>query len=155
PKIRSGKKDVDFGELKASIANKYPNVDMTTALAEAKAQYYLASNDWQAFKSAVGEYSAASDKGIDSYTLNTYAWAVFENCDDPACMEAALGWSKESIAKREVPTYVDTYANLLYKSGDKANAMLWQQKAIDQSSGDQQTTFKATLAKMQNDEPTW
>src|SRR5690606_29199827 len=112
-------------------------------------KYYFSQNNWPAFKDAVQEYIETSDHNISPAELNSYAWSVFENCDDIACLQAALAWSKTSISETEVPNFVDTYANLLYKSGDEEKAIRWQQKAVDNTAGHDKETFSATLRKMQ------
>jgi D-mannonate dehydratase len=58
------------------------------------------------------------------------------------------------------PIYVDTYANLLYKLGERNEALTWENKAIETSiknNGDPRdlNDFKANLAKMQQGKPTW
>ena len=57
--------------------------------------------------------------------------------------------------------YVDTYANLLYKVGRTAEAMKWEEFAIEKANerGEQGKDFlevyKDTLDKMRKGEPTW
>lgn len=155
PKIRNKEENIDFPTLQLQIEKDHPYVNMSASMARAKAQYYQGQKNWPAFKDAVEEYIAASETEVFSGMLNSYAWSIFENCDDAACLQAALAWSKKSIAEREEPVFVDTYANLLYKSGDKQNALIWQQKAVDNSTGRNQEAFRANLLKMQNGQPTW
>ncbi|ULT27698.1 hypothetical protein KUH03_14000 [Sphingobacterium sp. E70] len=63
--------------------------------------------------------------------LNNMAWSIFENCDDPACLKAASEWSKLSLEKeKDTPMFLDTFANLLYRLGDKDQAIKTQEKAI-------------------------
>lgn len=155
PRIRNKEEHIDFVALKNKIEKEYPYVDMTSTIARAKTKYYFSQDNWPAFKDAVQEYIETSDHDISPLELNSYAWSVFENCDDLACLQAALAWSKTSISETEVPNFVDTYANLLYKSGDTENAIRWQKKAVENTTGHDKETFTATLQKMQNGEPTW
>lgn len=155
PKIRNKEKDLDFAALQATFEKEHPYVDMAPILTHAKAQYYFVQKNWPAFKDAVNEMIATNNKNISPTSLNSFAWSVFENCDDPACVQAALTWSKKSLEAGEQPAFLDTYANLLYKSGDKDNAIIWQEKALEKAVDAEKSTYAATLEKMKKGEPTW
>src|SRR5690606_16681400 len=90
PKIRNKEKDLDFAALQATFEKEHPYVDMAPILTHAKAQYYFVQKNWPAFKDAVNEMIATNNKNISPTSLNSFAWSVFENCDDPACVQAAL-----------------------------------------------------------------
>ncbi|TDS15735.1 thioredoxin family protein [Sphingobacterium paludis] len=153
PQLQSN--NVDFAALKQNIAKNHPYVDMSGILANIKTQYYFKQKNWPAFKDAVNEFIALDDKKVSPMSLNSFAWSVFENCDDPACLQAALDWSKKSIEKNEDPAFLDTYANLLYKTGDKDQAIMWQEKAVTKANEKDKETYVATLDKMKKGEPTW
>ena len=51
--------------------------------------------------------------------------------------------------------YLDTYANLLYKLGQRNEAMKYETKAIKLATGKYIDEFKATLLKMKQNEKTW
>jgi hypothetical protein len=53
--------------------------------------------------------------------------------------------------------YIDTYANLLHKSGNTTDAIKWQKKAIAilKQDGEDTADFEETLAKMEKGEKTW
>ncbi|WP_437921023.1 thioredoxin fold domain-containing protein [Sphingobacterium sp. LRF_L2] len=155
PKIRSNQKDIDFVAIKNQIEKEHPGIDMTTALARSKSQYYLVQKNWPAFKDAVNEFVNSKSKNISPAILNDFAWAVFENCDDASCLQAALNWSKTSLENNNNPAFIDTYANLLYKSGDKENAIKWQEKAVERALESEKGAYTATLDKMKRGEQTW
>jgi len=58
------------------------------------------------------------------------------------------------------PLYLDTYANLFYKTGNTAEALKWQEMAVakakelDISKGDKKD-LEENLEKMKKGEPTW
>lgn len=83
----------------------------------------------------------------DPKALNEFAWNVFEWSSKKPQLEVALGWSKRSVELEESPMYIDTYANLLYKLGQKEEARTQQQRAIDmlEKSGKDATDYKSTL----------
>jgi len=50
--------------------------------------------------------------------------------NDPAHINKALQWSKRANEFYETSEAIDTYARLLYKTGNKTEAIIWEQKAI-------------------------
>lgn len=82
---------------------------------------------------------------FDANDLNTAAWNFFENVTNKASLEIALKWAQESVKKSENAANTDTLANLYNKLGDKSNAKLWAEKAIElakKSGGDTSETQK-------------
>lgn len=146
---------LNFDKLQKEIEKAHPYVDMTIAILHGKTQYYIYRRNWKDYKDAVNEFVNSGDKRISPQMLNSFAWAVFENCADEACLQAALAWSKKSLEPAEDAAFMDTYANLLYKSGDKENAIAWQEKALKAAASDQMEELQATLDKMKVGKPTW
>lgn len=72
------------------------------------------------------DYSAAS-----SDELNSIAWNFFENVNNKASLEKAVAWAQESVKKNESYANTDTLANLYNKVGDKKNAKIAAEKAIE------------------------
>lgn len=52
---------------------------------------------------------------------------------------------------------MDTYANLLYKLGQKENAIIWEQKAMtaDIAQGHDTIWEQEVIGKIKKDVPTW
>ena len=70
--------------------------------------------------------------------LNAVAWTIYEkHAKEPALVRQALGWSKRSLELTAgLPDWyqlADTYAHLLYVSGEKSIAMKTEQEAIDKA----------------------
>ncbi|MBQ0152714.1 MAG: thioredoxin fold domain-containing protein [Chryseobacterium sp.] len=63
--------------------------------------------------------------------LNSIAWNFFENVKTKSSLEKALLWAQDSVKKNENSANTDTLANLYNKTGDKKNAKLWAEKAIE------------------------
>jgi hypothetical protein len=87
--------------------------------------------------------------------MNEYAWTVFENCKDKACITKALEWSKQSFSKDSVPGFMDTYANLLYKLGRNKEAMQWEAKAASLAEEGDKKGYLDVLDKMKKGTKTW
>ncbi|MDH5828103.1 thioredoxin family protein [Sphingobacterium faecium] len=143
----------NWESLKTEISEKYSNIDFDPIFKLMKAQYYMQSHNWAALKDIVENYLISED--LNSNQLNSYAWEIFENCNDAACLDAALKWSKKAVEKDVKSAYLDTYANLLYKKGDKINAIKWQEEALSLANEGEQDNYTDTLAKMKSDLPTW
>jgi hypothetical protein len=69
----------------------------------------------------------------------------------------ALGWAKHASDTSNEPAFLDTYANLLYKSGNKEEAIATQEKAvaITKEKGEDAEELQSTLDKMKKGVKTW
>lgn len=88
--------------------------------------------------------------------LNQSAWTIFEASQSKSDLNAALKWSEKSLELTEPQdkaACTDTYANILYKLGRKAEAIEWAEKAIKLAPDDDYN--KEILAKMKSGEQTW
>ncbi|MGJ1265746.1 thioredoxin fold domain-containing protein [Sphingobacterium spiritivorum] len=150
------KKDenINLDDVQQQLAKSHPEVDMTGMFVRFKPQFYFSKKDWPAFKDAVNAYINTSK--VDANQLNSFAWTIFENCEDKACIESALAWSKKSLEEGdENAAYLDTYANLLYKKGNKDEAITTQEKAVAAADEDSKAELQVNLDKMRNGQPTW
>ncbi|MEN5087196.1 thioredoxin fold domain-containing protein [Sphingobacterium faecium] len=139
--------------LKAEISGKYSNINFDPIFKLMKAQYYVQSRNWTSLRDIIDSYLTSED--LSSNQLNSFAWEIFENSTDAACLDAALKWSKKAVEQDARSAYLDTYANLLYKKGDKTNAIKWQEQALSLANDDEQENYSDTLSKMKSDLPTW
>jgi hypothetical protein len=95
--------------------------------------------------------------------LNEHAWHFFEMTDNQEDLKNALRWSRHSIilfdeltkgrnlpTKLGNPSYLDTYAQLLYKLGRREEAIEWQTKALQAQmvTGEPVGSYERTLARM-------
>lgn len=110
---------------------------------QSKREYY----DWILYKN-----SFATD-------CNNAAWKIVENHKtDKKLLEKALKWSKTSLElESDNPYFLDTYAHLLYFTGDKAKAVEVQQKAVqmlnsvkEEYEQDTENQMKEALKKMES-----
>lgn len=101
------------------------------------------------------------EKEIDKYAepLNNYAWYFFEMINDAESLEDAIQWSLKSLEfKPNYDLYLDTYANLLYKTGNKQKAIDIQKRAVAIAQSNQSSRvqeFEERLGKMHANTPTW
>lgn len=142
----------DWAQLSATINNKYPAY-AKEAVSGGKVMYYQMKGDWANFQTAVMAYMKDYSSKASAGELNNFAWTVFENCKDMTCVKEALDWSKKSFKENNNPTFIDTYANILYKLGNKQEAIKWEEKALALSKSDK--AIQETLDKMKKGEKTW
>jgi hypothetical protein len=63
-------------------------------------------------------------------TLNEGAWNLYQLSKEERYLNKALSWAKRSVEFYELPENMDTYARLLYITGNKNEAIFWMEKAI-------------------------
>ena len=156
PTIFESEDKPDWEKLQASVAKKYPSM-ADEIISNAKVIYYKNTGDWPAFSAAVTNYIKQNGTGTSADELNDYAWTIFENCSDITCINQALAWSKKSVDLTRNPMFIDTYANLLYKTGKKDLAIEWEQKALKilKDKKEDYSGYEQTIEKMKKGEKTW
>lgn len=155
----SAKEAVDFTAIEKELAQKYPTINTEKASLEIQPRYFSYTKNYPGLRDSFNKYIAKYGSTITAGELNNMAWSIFENCDDPACLKAAAEWSKLSLEKekeKETPMYLDTFANILYRLGEKEKAIKTQEKAISLlTDATQKEEYVATLQKMKKGEKTW
>jgi thioredoxin-related protein len=144
----------DWGALSTSLEKKYPT-KAKEAISYAQVIFYENKQDWERFSPAVVSYMKEYGSKASSSQLNSFAWNIFLNCNDMACVQQALDWSKRSIDENQEPAFMDTYANILYKLGRKDEALEWENKAMSAASENDKKTYQETIDKMKTGEKTW
>jgi thiol-disulfide isomerase/thioredoxin len=146
----------DWAGLETTLKTKYP-AQANEILLYSKVLYTQQKRDWKNFGTAVSEYMKSFGSNATPEQMNQFAWTVFENCDDMACVTNALDWSKQSFAQNNSPMFMDTYANLLYKAGKKKEAIEWETKAMTLAKANKEDAgeYQATIDKMTKGEKTW
>jgi thioredoxin-related protein len=84
--------------------------------------------------------------------LNNLAWAIFQRSNDKATLQKALKWSEKAVLMDPNSNWMDTYANILYKLGEKELAITWEEFALKNGSDPE---ILAVYKKMKAGEPTW
>ncbi|WP_316815439.1 thioredoxin family protein [Pedobacter nyackensis] len=148
PQLR--KPNVNIDSLIAAATAKYPTVDISKSTSLLKLQFYQRTKKWDKFQPAVLTYLKKYGTEVTAEVLNSFARTFFNNCKDPNCLATAMAWSKRSVeeTQEKEPSFLDTYANLLYKMEKKEEAIAMQQKAVDLASADQKDEYQATLDQM-------
>lgn len=109
-----------------------PENEVMPALQRTKMRLAFSNKDYPAYqKYATAYYGDGSDAKFTSEELNSVAWNYFEKIDDKKALQNAITWANSSVKKDESYANTDTLANLYLKAGDKKNAKLWAEKAIE------------------------
>ena len=82
--------------------------------------------------------------------LNEGAWSFYKMTNNPYLLSIATEWAKKGLDFYESPEAMDTYAKLLYKQGEKQNAIDAETKAIALSKkrGFNTKDYEVTVEKM-------
>ena len=91
--------------------------------------------------------------------LNAISWEIFKKVTDQKTLQVALGYSKR--VNEFIPdnaAFLDTYANLFYKLGQKEEAIAQEKEALhlaDKKDIEGYKGMEETLRKMTAGEKTW
>jgi len=151
------KEDVYWGKLRVRMLLFYSKNKADSLLAFTKLRYYKLNKQWDNYSNAVIEYGEHLGKRT-SAAKNSQAWDVFLHSNEKKVLNSASDWMVSLVENKNDPnasSYMDTYANLLYKAGRKKEAISWQQKAVDIASEKRKVGLIATLDKMKRGDATW
>lgn len=73
---------------------------------------------------------SASQAQYYANLLNDGAWNVYQMSREDKFLSKALSWAKRSVEFYESPENMDTYARLLYITGNPKEAIYWMEKAV-------------------------
>lgn len=146
----------DWSGVSSRIEKKYNKYYADRVVVSSKSSWGLRQKDWpmytRYFVESFEKYAPKKGQVIDA-RYNEYAWAMFLYSNEKEELKAALRWSEHAVMLNPQPNWMDTYANILYKLGDKDRAMQWESIALklEPENKDMQLVMK----KMKAGEPTW
>lgn len=160
-KYKNSKSDIRWHSLYRNIQKKYNAAYAQRNIIQAKVSWYARRKQFDLW--AKYEITKVNKYGPGWLGLNGEAWSVFLYSDNRKALHAALGWVDEELRKKpDWPDALDTKANLLYKLGQKDQAIAIEEKAMQlhlQESLKQNRkpldAFEKTLGKMKKGERTW
>lgn len=94
----------------------------------AQTQYYQKTKQWKEYANVIQQY--INENGASADWLNDIVWNLYENAEDTLVMKQAASWLAPYMNDNISYAIMDTYAAVLYKSGNLAVAETWAQKAI-------------------------
>lgn len=129
-----------------------------------KVRWYNSRKDWNKyFKYALKKeekYSDYKSSIRDNLNVNVLCWNIFNYSTKSSYLNRAISLMEKSTSSPQYEKYngwlaaaLDTYANLLYKSGKKTRAIEVETKAIE--TRPDMKEHVESLNKMKRNEPTW
>jgi hypothetical protein len=121
----------DWDGIEKRVAEKYGAIGQEQIWGD-RMIYSLVQSDWDNFGKYYALYfTTASDRS--QYHINNMSWAVVEHVTDTAVIRVAIHTMEYDLATFDQLDFgaYDTYANLLYKAGDKSKALEWEEKAFN------------------------
>jgi len=149
----------DWTRIAAVIGEKYDSYYAERVITSARTEWAGKHNDWPEHTKYLVEYiekfGPKSDSGgpwVALY-LNNCAWDIFQHSADVSELNIALKWSSHAIIMDPTAPWMDTFANLLYKLGNKDRALSWEVIAVKLGQGNEE--IAQNYEKMKAGEPTW
>ncbi|MDB5133994.1 MAG: glycoside hydrolase family 2 sugar binding, partial [Mucilaginibacter sp.] len=137
----------------------YPNYDLEYILLQLQVSYFQANKQWQQCGDIMYEILSQYGNKVDYFEGNTLIWYnVFLHAKEPKVLNEALRWLEKSLKVNQRPYMLDTYANLLYKTGQLQKALEFEQKALrceEENGNGVKSDLLINFDKMRNQQPTW
>jgi thioredoxin-related protein len=113
--------------------------------------YLKATEDWRGYTMKADEKLKTQSLDEQLGFANSVAWTLYEKCEDKECLKMMEKWMNKVIEMDPQYMYIDTYAALLYKNGDLAEAKKYAEKAIEVGKTDDSNTEEtaALLVKIE------
>ena len=99
--------------------------------------FYGGTKRWTPFANLI-DSAKNSGNGLDENVMNNYSWMVYQQCDDKEVVARATKWMSDVVEKSPKYMLLDTYAALLYKSGDLKKSKLYAETAIETGKRDKE-----------------
>jgi thioredoxin-related protein len=153
-KAKGGKHEPDWTTIRNNIKRKYGRELADVILVDAKYYWYVGKND----KKNIAKYYAQKiekfgldSTGFNASQTNNIVWdVIIPHINDRIIISKAISWMSVIVRNNATdPSFADTFAHLLYKAGQKKDAITWEQKALTLSSDEaEKAEFKMNLSKM-------
>ncbi len=148
--------NVNWKSVRRKMRHQFPGYDCAQLIARLKPAYYAYKKMWpQCDKFSVAFLNRYGEQ-IGPSGINDITWSyLFKYSTNDKILQIALEWSKRVVElSPNNYKYLDTYANLLYKTGDRERALKWEEKSVQRSGGSNKEVL-SNFEKMKNGEKTW
>lgn len=111
---------------------RYAGADSSDMRLDFLLQFARIDSNWTMTKNVVQHFCDTADFSTDgpAYLLNDISWDIYERCDDSAVVWSAVGWMEKACSLYPNSFFLDTYAAVLYKSGQYEKAEIAAKQAI-------------------------
>ncbi|NLR62307.1 glycoside hydrolase family 2 [Chitinophaga polysaccharea] len=152
------KKSPNWDAIQQRIINKYGDLGESYVFGRRMIYYGFESKDWDNYGKYYMLYFKKALTTSSEYAINNVTWVLYEHVTDPKVLEYATTVMKYAIDNNldRSPEAYDTYANLLHRTNNSAEAIKWEEKALALKKGaPDEKLFAETLQKMKAGQPTW
>lgn len=130
------------------MSDRYGSGDKEENRSRLTMNYYRGVGDWPTYAGMVDGAIRAGTMSDGS--VNAASWTIYEQCDDKAVIAMAVGWMAKVVVSSPSYAFLDTYAALLSKDGQKELAEEYALKAIEKGKADKEdvTSTEELLGKI-------
>jgi thioredoxin-related protein len=147
----------DWNQITRDIRSQY-NPDYAHRIVTwVKVPYYKMKGKYELYGAGLVAFLKEYGDKLEGVPLNNYAWDIFQYCTAPEDLAFGITCSARTLegAQKTNAVFIDTYANLLYKSAQKEAAIVQETKALELTIPAQKPAYQATLDKMKIGVKTW
>ena len=150
-------KNPDWTLISKTLLTHYSRLFTEKELFYGKEQWFSITQDWKGLVNTsvakIERYGFDTAKSAATDYNDLFYDKFFNYSNNKSALQKAVAWQKMIIdAHPKDGGYLDTYANLLYKSGSRDKAIEIEQQAYEISNN---ADIKINLDKMRNGKPTW
>jgi thiol-disulfide isomerase/thioredoxin len=148
---RQGAPPADWREISKAAKRRYPNYDAGQLILDQEWNYYRIKKDTVNFEKAVLSFMEKYRHTLSARMINNCCYYIYLYSSDASLLQKAARWSKAVVddPKSVLPTYIDTYASLLFKTGRRDDAVRWEEQAIKTAmTATEKKEFEKTLKEM-------
>ncbi|WP_291914613.1 glycoside hydrolase family 2 protein [Chitinophaga sp. CB10] len=144
--------DIDWDKVESEVAKVYGEGGKVYVWGAAMYQNYR-NKSWKEFGKYYRKYFEVAKEHSD-YHINNMSWGIFQNITDTSLLRFARDISKYNLEYKDNSVdAMDTYANLMYKLGERDKAIELEKKAV--AARPDIKELAENLDKMLRGVPTW
>lgn len=153
PKMMDAEKtgaDMDWDGLRTALEKKFSMADADRVVLQAQAQWFGYKKHWKEYSDVVVSLDKKYGAERAAYEINNQiAIPVLLHSNNPEYLKYALSRIKTIMdSGNPNAAQIHTYGSLLYRLGEKAEAIKWEEIAFSQSPFDER--IKDSLQKMKS-----
>ena len=153
----------DWNQISYELQKRFPDYDsLEKIILKEEAAYCIEKKRWQESERFSYLLLRKYSNQMRDKEVNGIIWEfLFFYSNDRKILRDAIKLMDRIIKKEDrenLASYMDTYANLLYKIGKKEKAIFWENKAIEHANKFNHqglNEYNAALGKMKKGSPTW
>lgn len=108
-------------EVVLQMVGAYMGEEAAMSKIYCRLSYFKELKNWEQYANAANDYIDKQGFNNTDY-VNTLSWDLYEHCDNQSLLKKSVGWMKQVTDKEPTYAYLDTYAALLYKTGNRKKA---------------------------------